>query len=254
MLELQPREELKESLRDPHALLSASQAYPIWIILTMQTSNMLRHITKSRQLTPRIKIPRRRPRLWIWALPVGRPITRSRPHAKMTPVQHLLGLSILSQLLASVSCRLTISAALNVIEHVPLLVTSQDYFSASSQPIIVDGGVAVIVSNTTVDLAGNAETQALRQFANHTSLRILWNIASVPYRLVINTHALTADGTRNISSLADLRGKRVGTIPTTSAAYFVESLLKTAGLDHGDYSAVVGGMCHEAPCGNKTLP
>lgn len=172
----------------------------------------------------------------------------------MTPIQHLLGLSVLSQLLTSVSALLTISAALNVIEYVPLLVTSQDYFTTSSQPIIINGGVANIVRNTTIDLAGNAETQALRQFANNTSLRILWNIASVPYRLVINTHVLTADGTRNISSLTDLRGKRIGTINGTSAGYFVESLLKTAGLNYGDYQTVSGNICHEAPCGNRTLP
>ncbi|KAK3985763.1 hypothetical protein QBC44DRAFT_403989 [Cladorrhinum sp. PSN332] len=172
----------------------------------------------------------------------------------MTQFQKLLRFSILTHLVPFVSAALTISAALNVIEYVPLLTTSQDFYPASSQAVFINGGVANIVRNTTIDLAGNAETQALRHFANNTSLRILWNIAQVPYRLVINTHALTADGTRNLSTLADLRGKRVGTINGTSAGYFVETLLKTAGLNYGDYQTVVGNICHEAPCGNRTFP
>ncbi|KAK4160631.1 hypothetical protein QBC43DRAFT_219525 [Cladorrhinum sp. PSN259] len=172
----------------------------------------------------------------------------------MTRFPHLLSFSLLSHCVSSVSAALTISAAFNVIEYVPLLTTAQDYYPPFSQPVFINGGVANIVRNTTIDLAGNAETQALRQFANNTSLRILWNVASVPYRLVVNTHALTADGTRNISTLADLRGKRIGTLNGTSAGYFIERLLKTAGLNYGDYQTVAGNICHEAPCGNRTFP
>ncbi|KAK4226059.1 hypothetical protein QBC38DRAFT_529719 [Podospora fimiseda] len=173
----------------------------------------------------------------------------------MAPFHNILKLSLVAHLASTVSATLNIAAVLAWIEHVPLLVTTQDFYPASSQPpVLINGGVAELVSNDTIDLAANAETQAVRGFAKNDSLRIIWNVASVAYRLVVNTHALTADGTRNITTLADLRGKKIGTIVGASAGYFVEALLKTAGLNHDDYEIVVSGICHEAPCGNRTFP
>ncbi|KAK4644037.1 hypothetical protein QC761_301200 [Podospora bellae-mahoneyi] len=154
-------------------------------------------------------------------------------------------LPLLGLLTVPAAAVLTISAALNVIEYVPLLTTSEDYYNSSA--IFVNGGVAPLVRNSSIDLGANAETQALRNYANNTSLRIIWNIAEVPYRLVANRAA-------GISSLSDLKGKRVGTINGTSAGYFVEQLLKTVGLEYGDYQTIAGNICHEAPCGNKTFP
>ncbi|KAK4666550.1 hypothetical protein QC763_301200 [Podospora pseudopauciseta] len=154
-------------------------------------------------------------------------------------------LPLLGLLTVPAAAVLTISAALNVIEYVPLLTTSEDYYNSSA--IFVNGGVAPLVRNSSIDLGANAETQALRNYANNTSLRIIWNIAEVPYRLVANRAA-------GISSLSDLKGKRVGTINGTSAGYFVEQLLKTVGLEYGDYQTIAGNICHEAPCGNRTFP
>ncbi|KAK4185715.1 hypothetical protein QBC35DRAFT_524756 [Podospora australis] len=143
-------------------------------------------------------------------------------------------------------CALKIAAAFNVIEYVPLLTTSQDYFNGSAS--FVNGGVANIVRDTTVDLAGNAETQALRQFNNNPSLRIIWNVAQVPYRIAANK-------ARGISALKDLKGKKIGTVSGTSAGYFIEHFLSTsAGLKPSDYTVVSGNVCHEAPCGSGTFP
>ncbi|KAK4198004.1 hypothetical protein QBC40DRAFT_97464 [Triangularia verruculosa] len=160
--------------------------------------------------------------------------------ARLSLLVPLLGL-----LTTPTTAVLTISAALNVIEYTPLLTTSEDYHNSSA--IFINGGVATLVRNSSIDLGANAETQALRNYANNTSLRIIWNIAEVPYRLVANRAA-------GISSLSDLKGKRIGTINGTSAGYFVEQLLKTVGLEYGDYQTVPGNICHEAPCGNRTFP
>ncbi|KAK4161541.1 hypothetical protein QBC43DRAFT_189525, partial [Cladorrhinum sp. PSN259] len=141
---------------------------------------------------------------------------------------------------------LKIAAALNVIEYAPLLVANQDYFNSSAT--ITNGGVATIVSDKSVDLAANAETQALRQYRNNPSLRIIWNIAQVPYRIVANKKS-------KISTLADLKGKKIGTVQGTSAGYFVEHyLLTAAGLKPGDYKIVSGSACHASPCGSGTFP
>jgi len=141
---------------------------------------------------------------------------------------------------------LKIAANLEVIEYAPLLVANQDYFNSSAS--LVNGGVANIVKDTSIDLAANAETQALRQFRNNPSLRIIWNVAQVPYRIVANKKS-------KISTLADLKGKKIGTVRGTSAGYFVEHFLLTAAnLKPSDYKTVSGSGCNASPCGSNTLP
>jgi ABC-type nitrate/sulfonate/bicarbonate transport system substrate-binding protein len=80
----------------------------------------------------------------------------------------------------------------------------------------------------------------------HKDLRIIYTVAEVAYRLIANKKCIT--------SPADLKGKRIGTFPSTSAAYFVEKLLASAGLKTSDYSVVSGSVCSAAPCGAGTLP
>ncbi|RDL41631.1 Uncharacterized protein BP5553_01610 [Venustampulla echinocandica] len=140
---------------------------------------------------------------------------------------------------------LKIASATSTIEYTPELIAIKDDYSGSAQ--IVNGGVANIVSDTSVDLASNAETQALRQYASHKNLRIIYTVAEVYYRIVANKKS-------GISSLSDLKGKRIGTIPSTSAAYFVEKYLATAGLKASDYTVSYGSICMSAPCGSGTFP
>lgn len=141
---------------------------------------------------------------------------------------------------------LKIAGSFNVLEYNPLLIATQDYYKGNAQ--VVNGGVADLFGSSNIDLAGNAETQALRQYANHKNLRIIYTVVEVAYRLVASKKA-------GIASLADLKGKKIGTIPSTSAAYFVQRYLSTAGgLAESDYSVVSGGNCNSAPCGSGTLP
>ncbi|KAE8444814.1 hypothetical protein EG329_014168 [Mollisiaceae sp. DMI_Dod_QoI] len=148
-------------------------------------------------------------------------------------------------LFLSYASALKIASALNTIEYTPELIASQDYWNGSTVSI-VNGGVANIVSDTTVDLAANAETQALRQFSTHKNLRIIYTVAEVYYRIVANK--------KNISSVKDLKGKKIGTFPGTSAGYFVEKYLASVGLKEGDYTTVFGNVCNAAPCGAGTFP
>lgn len=139
---------------------------------------------------------------------------------------------------------LRVAGAFSVVEYNPLLVASQDYYKDAQ---VVNGGVADLFGGSSIDLAGNAETQALRQYANHKNLRVIYTVVEVAYRLVASKKA-------GVSSLADLKGKKIGTIPSTSAAYFVQKYLATAGLKETDYTTVSGGNCNSAPCGSGTLP
>lgn len=77
------------------------------------------------------------------------------------------------------------------------------------------------------DVATNAETQALRVSADNPDLRIIMTVSEGLYRIVASRSA-------GIEELADLKGKRVGTIANTSSQYFLERMLRTAGLTIDD--------------------
>lgn len=155
---------------------------------------------------------------------------------------------------ASASATLKIASALSVIEYTPELLAIRQAAaggsgggSSGAVATITNGGVANIVGDTSVDLASNAETQALRQFATHKNLRIIYTVAEVAYRLVARTASTT--------TVAGLKGKRIGTVPGTSAAYFVERIMQdVGGLAPADYTIVNGGICMSSPCGAGSLP
>lgn len=73
------------------------------------------------------------------------------------------------------------------------------------------------------DLAAQAETQALRASVTHPDLRIILTVTEGLYRVVARRSA-------GIARVEDLRGKRIGVFPRTSAAYFLERLLARAGI------------------------
>lgn len=82
-------------------------------------------------------------------------------------------------------------------------------------------------------LATNAETQGLRYSVDNPDLRIILTVSEGLYRLVAKRSA-------GIDEVADLRGKRIGTIANTSSNYFLQRMLATAGLSTDD--VVIGGV------------
>jgi NitT/TauT family transport system substrate-binding protein len=97
------------------------------------------------------------------------------------------------------------------------------------------GGIANLVGKVTTgygdegvaDVATNAETQLLRHSVANPQLRAIMTLTEGKYRIVARRSA-------GIRELGDLRGKRVGTMSNTSAAYFLERMLATAGLSLTD--------------------
>ena len=141
---------------------------------------------------------------------------------------------------------LRIATSLQWIEHTPQPYAIKNFYKGSSAATLISGGVANLADKT-VDLAANAETQGLKQYATQKNYRLIYVICEAGYRLVANK----ASG---VSKLADLKGKRVGTLPGSSAGYFVSKLLSTAGLKDGDYKTATGNVCMRAPCGAGTFP
>jgi len=81
------------------------------------------------------------------------------------------------------------------------------------------------------DVATHAETQALRYSVDNPNLRIILNVTRGLYRVVARKSA-------GINSLADLKGKKIATIPVTSSGYFLERMLRSAGLSFADIQPV----------------
>jgi NitT/TauT family transport system substrate-binding protein len=81
------------------------------------------------------------------------------------------------------------------------------------------------------DLATNSETQTLRGSVAGPDLRIIFTVAECPYRIVARRSA-------GIAALANLRGKRVATQIDSSGAYFLDCMLRTAGLTPADVTLV----------------
>ncbi len=80
------------------------------------------------------------------------------------------------------------------------------------------------------DVATNAETQLLRYSVENPNLRVILGVSEGLYRIVARKSA-------GISSVADLKGKAVATIPQTSSGYFLHRMLTEAGLSFADIEA-----------------
>lgn len=130
---------------------------------------------------------------------------------------------------------LRIYGNLSLLEMAPVLLAAERFYAGGT--VIEHGGVmalwgegsdlASLASAGQADLALNTETQALRGSVPHPDLRFIFTVAEHPYRIVARRSA-------GIAALADLRGKRIGTQPGSSAEYCLDALLRTAGLTASD--------------------
>ena len=152
--------------------------------------------------------------------------------------------SLLLALSPTVTSGLKIASVLQYIEYTPEKIAAQDFYKG--EVTFSSGGIANIVSGSSIDLGANAETQALRNFPSHKNLRIIATVSEVAYRIVANKN--------KIASIKDLKGKRIGTMSGTSAGYFIYKYLNSVGLKEGDYTLASGSICSAAPCGSGTLP
>ena len=100
--------------------------------------------------------------------------------------------------------------------------------------------LASLGSTGQADLATNSETQALRGSVGNPDLRFIFTVAECPYRIVARRSA-------GIARLSDLRGKRIATQLESSGEFFLDSMLRTAGLTVEDVVRVHFMAHTEAP-------
>lgn len=146
------------------------------------------------------------------------------------------------------SVALRIASSLQWIEHTPQPYAIKNFYKGSTKANLTSGGVANLGSDPkTFDLAANAETQGLKQYANHRNIRLIYIICEVGYRIV-------ADKRKGISKLTDLKGKHIGTINSSSAAVFIHNMLTSVGIKDTEYTTSSGKVCMKTPCASDTMP
>lgn len=134
---------------------------------------------------------------------------------------------------------LRIYGNLSLLEMAPVLLAAETFFGGAT--LLEHGSVmslwgqssdlASLGSAGRSDVATNSETQALRASVQHPDLRFVFTVAECTYRIVARRSA-------GIRRLEDLRGKRVGTQLESSAAFFLDSMLRAVGLTEKDVVAV----------------
>src|SRR5690242_7948489 len=109
------------------------------------------------------------------------------------------------------------------IEPTPAQIAIDQFYDGDAE--IVEGGIAALVSQPLdIQLGTNAEIPSLKIYATNKNLRIIYTMTETYYRIVANRKA-------GIQKLEDLKGKRIATFATTTAAYFAGKYLATVGLN-----------------------
>ena len=134
---------------------------------------------------------------------------------------------------------LRIYGNLSLLEMAPVLLAAEEIYR--ERTVLEHGSVMSLWGRSSdlasLDSAGqshvatNSETQALRASVDHPDLRFIFTVAECPYRIVARRSA-------GIGSLRDLRGKRIGTQVDSSAAYFLDCMLRTVDLASDDVISV----------------
>ncbi len=142
------------------------------------------------------------------------------------PVALVLAASLGMSLAAGAQLR--VAGNTSTLELAPVLLAAREL--GAERVAVRNGGIPALF-DADADLATNAETQALRQSVDHPDLRIIFTVAEGFYRVVARRSA-------GIRSLADLRGKRIATAPSTSSAFYLYKTLATVGLQPADVTIV----------------
>lgn len=120
----------------------------------------------------------------------------------------------------------------------PILLAARDHYPQGAE--VRAGGIPNLVGAEPIpgfrdegaaDIAGHAETQALRYSLDNPDIRIILTVTEGHYRLIARRSA-------GIETLADLKGKRIATLATTSSGFFLARMLEQAGLGFADIDPV----------------
>lgn len=133
---------------------------------------------------------------------------------------------------------LQVAGSTATLEIAPVLLAARDHYPAGAS--VRNGGIGNLVGaprveglgdGTPADVATHAETQALRYSVANPDIRIIMTVTEGSYRIVARRSA-------GIARIADLKGKRIATLSTTSAGYFLSRMLESDGVRYDEVAAI----------------
>lgn len=125
---------------------------------------------------------------------------------------------------------IAVSGSTATVEIAPVLLAARDLYPAGAS--VSNGGIPDLFgTGAPADIATHAETQALRYSIAHPEIRIILTVTEGRYRIIARRSA-------GIARIADLKGKRIATLATTSAGYFLARMLAQEGLSFADITPV----------------
>lgn len=125
---------------------------------------------------------------------------------------------------------IAVSGSTATIEIAPVLLAARNLYPAGAT--VSNGGIPNLFdASRPADIATHAETQALRYSVAHPDIRIILTVTEGRYRIIARRSA-------GIGRIADLKGKRIATLATTSAGYFLARMLAQEGLSFADITPV----------------
>jgi len=122
----------------------------------------------------------------------------------------------------------TVAVSTATLEAAPVYIADEGPFGPQFQ--YINGGVRSL-ANDGAHAATNATTQMLIVLRDNPKVRLLFTLTEGLYRIVAKRSA-------GITTLADLRGKRIVVPRNTSAHYHLVALLRSAGVQETDVTLV----------------
>lgn len=132
--------------------------------------------------------------------------------------------------------KLRVGINLTTIESLPIYIAAD---GPSGDAIELSGGAIPSLAAGKVDVATNAETQAILRSVTDPDIRVILTVAEYSYRIV-------ARGASGIHTASDLRGKKIATALNSSAHFYIVKILGGVGLSEKDV-AIVGMPPPEIP-------
>ncbi|WP_417620838.1 ABC transporter substrate-binding protein [Parasphingorhabdus sp.] len=152
------------------------------------------------------------------------------PAAILFALAALTGCSVRPPVASQAVAPIEIRANTGAVESAPVLLAARDFMPAALEvgrgaiPNLIGApNIAGVFDPGPADVATHAETQALRYSVDHPEIRIILTATEGEYRIVARRSA-------GIASISDLKGKRIGTLPNTSADFFVHRMLAHNGI------------------------
>jgi sulfonate transport system substrate-binding protein len=124
--------------------------------------------------------------------------------------------------------KLRVGVNLTTIETLPIYLVEREPVGGA---IELSGGAIPSLTAGNVDVATNAETQAILRSTANPEIRVILTVTEYGYRIVARRSA-------GVHTARDLRGKKIATSLNSSAHFYIVKTLQSVGLSEPDVTVV----------------